>query len=92
VQTIQFISDLFAKPPVPYDPGKSTLKAWAIYCLRDRGFKVVYAERSDFALELRSGEKIYFRVTDNAAEVDNSVIWIVHDPDTNSARVIAPEN
>ncbi|QZZ20013.1 hypothetical protein J5X98_22385 [Leptothermofonsia sichuanensis E412] len=91
MQTIQLITDLFAKPPIAFDPAKSTLKAWAMYCLRDRGFKVVYAEKGDFAIEKRGGEKIYCRVTDAAANVDDSVIWIVHDPSSNTTRVIAPE-
>jgi hypothetical protein len=90
VQIIKIIEEVFNKPPVPFDPARSSLKAWAMYCLRGRGFKVIYAEKGDFAIETRSGEKAYFKVTENAADVDNSVSWIVRDPSSNSIRVTTP--
>lgn len=92
MQAIKLIEDLFKNPPVSYDPVKSTFKSWAMYCLRDRGFKVIYAERGDFALELRGGEKVYFKVTEDVGAVDDSAVWIVYDPATKSTSVISQQD
>ncbi len=91
MQVIQIIEELFRQPPVAFDPAKSTLKAWIMFCLRDRGFKVVYAERGDFAIEMRGGEKMYFRITENPTDLNHSVTWIVRDPSTNQISVIPPQ-
>ncbi len=79
---------LITSPAIPHDPYKESLKNWATYCLRDRGFKVVYAQNADFAIEPKSKEKLYFKVTNNAADVDDSSNWIVWDSSTKSASII----
>ncbi len=81
---------LIKRPPIPHDPYKQSLKAWAMYCLRDKGFKVVFAQNSDFAIERKGGEKLYFKVTNNADDVDDSYGWIVWDSANKSASVILP--
>jgi hypothetical protein len=73
MQLIQVIEELFRKPPIPYMPAKHSLKAWATFCLRDRGFKVIYAQEADFAIEPRGGEKIYFKVTDDESEASPKI-------------------
>lgn len=91
VQLIKVIEDVFNKPPIKFEPSKQSLKAWAVYCLRDRGFKVVYAQNADFAIETRSGENIYFKVTDSAVDLDGAFGWLVWDSSMNSVKVIAPQ-
>ncbi len=90
MQWLTVVQDVFNKPPIPYEPAKHTLKAWAQYCLRDRGFKVVYTDKADFAIELRGGEKLRFRVTENKTELSDTVGWIVYDAATRSTQVIPP--
>ncbi|BAZ47979.1 hypothetical protein JMG10_49520 [Nostoc ellipsosporum NOK] len=87
-QIFQVIEQTITKPPIPHEPHKQSLKAWAMYCLRDRGFKVVYAQKSDFAIETKSGDKLYFKVSNNAVDLDNSLNWIVWDSATKSASLI----
>jgi len=91
VQLIKVIEDVFNKPPIKFQPEKQSLKAWAMYCLRDRGFKVVYAQNADFAIEPRSGDKLYFKVTNSSVDLDKTFGWIVWDSSTSSAKVIAPQ-
>ncbi|MGA7937151.1 MAG: hypothetical protein WCA35_26605 [Kovacikia sp.] len=88
---LDIVEQLFRNPPIPYEPAKHSLKAWAMYCLRDRGFKVIYAEKADFAIEAKGGEKTYFRVTEETPDLsEGKAVWIVHDSATNQTRVIAP--
>ncbi|MDM9385405.1 hypothetical protein QUB80_32650 [Chlorogloeopsis sp. ULAP01] len=91
MQIYQVIEEVIKKPPVPHDPAKQSLKAWAMYCLRDRGFKVVYAQNSDFAIETRGGEKIYFKVSNTSDNLDNQFGWIVWDITTKTASLIPPQ-
>jgi hypothetical protein len=79
---------LITSPPIPHDPYKESLKNWAKYCLQDRGFKVVYAQNADFAIEPKGSPKLYFKVTTNAADVDDSCNWIVWDSAAKSASLI----
>jgi len=91
VQLIEVIKDVFNRPPIKFAPEKQSLKAWAMYCLRDKGFKVVYAQDADFAIETRSGDKVYFKVTNSAVDLDAAFGWIVWDSSTHSVTVIAPK-
>jgi len=88
MQVLKVIEEAVTKPPIPHEPYKQSLKAWAMYCLRDRGFKVVYAQNADFAIEPKGGNKLYFKVTNNADDVDNSCTWIVWDSAAKRASVI----
>lgn len=92
MQLFQVIQDGFNQPPLKFDPGRQSLKAWAMYCLRDKGFKVVYAEKADFAIETREGNKIYFKVTDdeNLVDLTQKWGWLVWDGSSNSMKAIAP--
>ncbi|MBR8836374.1 MAG: hypothetical protein DSM106950_20715 [Stigonema ocellatum SAG 48.90 = DSM 106950] len=92
MQIFQVIEETIKKPPIPHEPYKQSLKAWAMYCLRDRGFKVIYAEKADFAIETRTGDKLYFKVTNTAIDLDNKYGWIVWDSSTKSASLIPPES
>lgn len=92
---IAAIEALFHQPPIPFKPEQQSLKGWTMYCLRDRGFKVVYAQNADFAIETREGNKVYFNVTEapidrKATELEGNTGWIVHDRATNQITVIAP--
>lgn len=89
-KTYQVIEETITKPPIPHEPYKQSLKAWAMYCLRNKGFKVIYAQNADFAIETRSGEKLYFKVTTSAIDLDNNYGWIVWDSGTKSTSFIAP--
>ncbi|MGH2416549.1 MAG: hypothetical protein ACREPR_26660 [Brasilonema sp.] len=91
-KTYQVIEEAIKKPPVPHEPQKQSLKAWAMYCLRDRGFKVIYAQNADFAVETRNGDKIYFKVANDANDLDNQFYWIVWDSATRNASLISPKS
>jgi hypothetical protein len=91
MQIFKVIEDVITKPSIPHEPHKQSLKAWAMYCLRDRGFIVVYAQNADFAIEPRGGNKLYFKVTTNPSEVDNSCNWIVWDGVNKTASLIAQQ-
>lgn len=82
------IANVFTQPPIPFEPERQSLKAWAMYCLRDRGFKVVYAQNADFAIEPRTGDKLYFSVTQTTDSLNPEMNWIARDPATNSITVI----
>ncbi|MBD2202359.1 hypothetical protein H6G33_12055 [Calothrix sp. FACHB-1219] len=88
MQTFKVIEDAITKPPIPHEPHKQSLKAWAMYCLRDKGFKVVYAQNADFAIEPKNSDKLYFKVTNNADDVDNSCSWIVWDSTSKQVSLI----
>ncbi|NMG06578.1 hypothetical protein [Brasilonema sp. UFV-L1] len=87
-KTYQVIEEAIKKPPVPHEAQKQSLKAWAMYCLRDRGFKVIYAQNADFAVETRNGDKIYFQVANDASDLDSQFCWIVWDSATKNASLI----
>ncbi|BAT53843.1 hypothetical protein NOS3756_28060 [Nostoc sp. NIES-3756] len=89
-QRFKVIEEALTKPPIPHEPYKQSLKAWAMYCLRDRGFKVIYAQNADFAIETKGGEKLYFKVSNNPVEQDSSISWIVWDSTSKSANLIPP--
>ncbi|MBD2346945.1 hypothetical protein [Anabaena subtropica] len=92
MQIFQVIEEVIKKPPIPHEPYKQSLKAWAMYCLRDRGFKVIYAQNADFAIEPKSGEKLYFKVSNSTVDPDSSISWIVWDSTTKSASLIPPKS
>lgn len=94
---IAAIEALFHQPPIPFKPEQQSLKGWAMYCLRDRGFKVVYAQNADFAIETREGNKVYFNVTESPIDPDTmqsetKMGWIMRDRTTNQIMVIAPQS
>jgi hypothetical protein len=83
----QVIEDTIKKPLIPHEPAKQSLKQWAMFILRDKGFKVIYAQNADFAIE-RGGEKLYFKVANTNHELDSKFSWIVWDNMTKSVSVI----
>ncbi|MBD2679925.1 MULTISPECIES: hypothetical protein [Nostoc] len=87
-QIFKVIEDTITKPPIPHEPYKQSLKAWAMYCLRDKGFKVVYAQNADFAIETKGIEKLYFKVSNSPDNLDNSINWIVWDTTTKTGTLI----
>ncbi len=87
MEIFQVIQETITKPPIPHEPHKQSLKAWAMYCLRDKGFTVVYAQNADFAIERKGQGKLYFKVTNNPQDVDNSCSWIVWDGVTKSVNL-----
>lgn len=96
MSVIAAIEALFNQPPIPFKPERQSLKGWAMYCLRDRGFKVVYAQKADFAIETREGSKVYFNVTETTValeslQLETTTGWIVRDRATNQITVIAPQ-
>jgi hypothetical protein len=90
MQAIQLIQQTIQQPPIPFDPERQSLKNWATYCLRDRGFKVVYAQNADFAIELQGKEKLYFKITENADALEGDFVWLLRDRTSNQIRVILP--
>ncbi|QLE59307.1 hypothetical protein [Nostoc sp. TCL26-01] len=91
MQIFKVIEEAITKPPIPHEPYKQSLKAWAMYCLRDRGFKVIYAQNADFAIETKGAEKLYFKVANSPVDSDGSVGWIIWDSVTKSASLIPPQ-
>jgi hypothetical protein len=87
-KVLKFVNDVITNPPIPHEPHKQSLKNWAMYCLRDRGLIVVYAQKSDFAVEIKGGEKLYFKVTNNAVNLDDNINWIVWDSAAETASFI----
>ncbi len=88
---ITVIEDVLGSPPIPFKPEQQTLKGWTMYCLRDRGFKVIYAQNADFAIATSEGGKVYFNVTEGGGDLDQAVGWIVRDRGTQRITVIAPQ-
>ncbi|MBW4521983.1 MAG: hypothetical protein KME16_20065 [Scytolyngbya sp. HA4215-MV1] len=86
----QVIEEVFAQPAIPYEPQRHSLKAWATYCLRDRGFKVVYAQGADFAIEYQRN-KVYFNVTTPREDLDSTMGWIVWDAATQQTHILLPQ-
>ena len=87
---ITVIETLLNQPPVPFKPEQQTLKGWVMYCLRDRGFKVIYAQNADFAIETREG-KMYFNVTEDVVDQESTAGWIVRDRATQQVTVVPPK-
>ncbi len=88
MDTIELIKQVFANPPIAFNPAQQTFKNWAKYCLLERGFKVVYAQNADFAVESR-GEKVYFKLAEVGAAPDAVAVLLVRDRDT--IQVIPPQ-
>ena len=90
--TIDLMSDVFANPPKPFDPANQTLKGWAVFCLRDRSFKIAtFSPKADFIVESKLGDSS-FKVTQTPADVVPGPIgWVVVAADGKSAIVVAPE-
>jgi hypothetical protein len=78
-KVLKVIADIITNPPIPHEPQKQSLKNWAMYCLRDRGFIVVFAQNADFAVQFKNGDKFYFKVTNQADDLANNINWIVWD-------------
>ncbi len=89
--TIALMEQVFANPPKPFDPVNQTLKGWAVFCLRDRGFKVVtFSPKSDFIVESKAGD-LSFKVTQDPEAVEAGEIgWILVDPSHLRATIVAP--
>jgi cobyrinic acid a,c-diamide synthase len=85
------IEDGFKRPLVPHEPAKQSLKQWSMFVLRDKGFKVVYAQNADFAIE-RGAEKLYFKVVNKVAninqELDENFSWIIWDNSTQNISIV----
>jgi hypothetical protein len=91
MQLIQVMQDVFNRPPVPFNPAQQTLKGWVMFCLRDRGFMVVPSQKADFSITTR-GEKVAFKISQSADNLDPSVGWVVVDRSGQTATVIAPQD
>ncbi|MFM6182989.1 MAG: hypothetical protein ACKPA8_16095 [Dolichospermum sp.] len=87
-KVLAVIDDVITHPPIPHEPHKQSLKNWAMYCLRDRGFIVVFAQNADFAVQLKNKDKFYFKVTNQADNLDNDFNWIVWDEVTKKTSVV----
>ncbi len=85
----KIIEEALQTASLRFDPTQQTLKGWAMFCLRDRGFKVSTSPKADFIVETRTG-KIYFCLADDLNAVDESSAWIVREPTSGKVKVIAP--
>jgi hypothetical protein len=90
---IALIQTLFTNPPIPYNPANQTLKVWAMFCLRDRGFLVeTGSPKADFTVKTRS-ESIAFSVMEGSGEdLDDSIAWIVVGEGDRSKAQVIPAN
>lgn len=84
---IEAIQYLFQNPPIPYESQKHTLRGWAKYCLQIQGYRVIYADQADFAVQLGDRSKLYFNVTTQPNDLDPDVNWIIWNDTTQSATV-----
>jgi hypothetical protein len=91
VQLIQVIEDTLNNPPIPYEPTKQSLKAWVMFCLRNRGFKLDIAPNADFVVESRTEGKIPFKTTEDAPAPNTAVGWVIWNCDTQRAQVTSPQ-
>jgi hypothetical protein len=90
-KTIRLIQAVFAQPPIPYNPENQTLKGWAMFCLRDRGFIVKTAvPNADFVVETKA-ERLAFRVSTTPDNLDPHYAWVVMLAPQAQARVIPPQ-
>lgn len=92
MQLIQVIQETLNNPPIPYEPAKQSLKAWVIFCLRNRGFIIDTGVNADFVVASRTEGKIPFKTTEDPQAVDASSGWIVWNRDTQAAQVIPPRS
>lgn len=92
MQLIQVIQETLNNPPIPYEPAKQSLKAWVIFCLRNRGFIIDAAVNADFVVASRTAGKTSFKITEDPQAVDDSTGWIVWNRDSQSAEVIPPRS
>jgi hypothetical protein len=89
MQLLQAVETVFQSPPISYEPAKHSLKAWATYCLRERGYKVIYAQEADFAIEGKQGEKAYFKVAQTPPDSPSSKFsWLILDPITQQVTLL----
>lgn len=89
--TIALMEQVFANPPKPFDPVNQTLKGWAVFCLRDRGFKVVtFSPKSDFIVESKAGDLSFNVTQDPEAAIAGAIGWIIVDASNTTAKVLAP--
>jgi len=91
MQLLAMIEEVFQRPPIPFDPQRQTLKNWATFCLRDRGFKVVYAQNADFAIETRTGKKLSFKLSETSDNLDGEFFWLVRHPNSNTIQLVVPQ-
>ena len=83
MQIYKVIVEVLEKPPIFHQPARQYLKAWVLYCLRDRGFKIIYDQNADFAIEQgRESNKLYFK---DPIDLDLKFAWIVWDGQTLTA-------
>jgi hypothetical protein len=106
IELQRVIEDAFNRPLVPHEPEKQSLKQWSMFVLRDKGFRVVYTQNADFAIE-RGGEKLYFKVTNIDEvkgspavqrqdlfdqELDEQFSWVIWDSRIKSISVVLAKN
>jgi|GEM_PF-1821509 hypothetical protein len=87
MSAIAALQVLFQAPPIPYEAQKHTLKMWAKYCLQIQGYRVVYTDKADFAVELGDRTKLYCNVTTHSTDLDPTATWIIWNTDTQSATI-----
>jgi hypothetical protein len=88
MEVYKVIEEIITQPPIPHEPYKQSLKNWAMYCLRDRGFIVVYAQNADFAVQLKGGQKLYFKVAHPGDDLDEKLNWIIWDSKAKNASLV----
>ncbi|MBL1176480.1 hypothetical protein [Pantanalinema sp. GBBB05] len=91
MQVFALVEEVLSAPPLPFDPERQTLKGWITYCLRDRGFKIVSVPNADLAVEMRTGEKVPFRITESAENLDRQIAWFVCNRATNQVTLVTPQ-
>ncbi|HEY9617865.1 MAG TPA: hypothetical protein V6C64_13555 [Microcoleaceae cyanobacterium] len=91
MQVFSLVEEVLHTPPLPFDPERQTLKGWITYCLRDRGFKVVSVANADLAVEMRTGEKVPFGITETTENLDRQMAWFVRDRATNQVTLLPPQ-
>ena len=90
--TIDLMKAVFTNPPKPFDPINQTLKGWAVFCLRDRGFVIVtFSPKSDFIVSSKSGDLLFNVTQDSDDVVAGNVGWIVVATDGTTTVVGATE-
>lgn len=92
MQLISVIQETLNHPPIPFKPGQQSLKAWVIYCLRNRGFKVDSTTNADFAIDRRRQGKVPFKTAETPQDPDENCGWIIWDGATEQVQVMPPKS
>lgn len=87
MNVLKIVEEVLNQAPVAYNPELQTLKGWVLFCLRDRGFKVVTSPKADLVIETVT-DRLYFNVGEQLNHATADINWIVRDAMTGRVQVV----